>query len=154
MTGKEQTMWNKKRIVWFVLMIITMAVIFYFSGQTGEKSTAVGNTVAQTMNIPKTNSWIDESHTKLLFGLNLRKWAHVGLFGLLGLTASSWILSFPKAFLICLIYSVLDEVHQYFVPGREAKGMDVVIDVIGFTIVIGVLVAARTLQKKVAGNRI
>lgn len=146
-------MWNKKRIVWFVLMIATMDVIFYFSGQNGEKSNEVGNAVAQTMNITPSVAWIDESHTKLLFGLTLRKWAHVGLFGLLGLTASGWILSLPKAMLICLAYSILDEIHQYFVPGREAKAMDIVIDAIGFVAVIVLIGVVRTVRKKVAGNR-
>lgn len=146
-------MWTKRRIAWFVLMIVTMAVIFYFSGQPGEKSNAVGNAVAQTMNITPANEWVDESHTELLLGLNLRKLAHIALFGVLGLCAYGWVLSVPKAVLICLGYSVFDELHQIFVPGREAKTMDVVIDAIGFVIVIGVLGVARTLQKKVVGNR-
>lgn len=146
-------MWSKKRIVWFVLMIVTMSVIFYFSGQNGEKTNEVGNAVAQTMNITPANEWVDGSHTELLLGLNLRKWAHIALFGALGLCTYGWIMSVPKAVLICLVYSVLDEVHQYFVPGREAKAMDVVIDAIGFVIVIGMLGVARTLQKKVVGNR-
>lgn len=134
-------MWSKKRIVWFVLMIITMAVIFYFSGQTGDKSNDVGNTVAQTMNITPPNKWVDASHTELLFGLNLRKWAHVALFGVLGVCAYGWIMSAPKAVLICSAYSMLDELHQLFVPGRNAKGMDIAIDAIGFigtVVVIGV----------------
>lgn len=143
-------MWSKKRIVRFVLMIFTMAVIFYFSNQPGERSIAVGNTVAQTMNITPANEWVDESHTKLLLGLNLRKWAHIGLYSLLGLCAAEWALSIPKAVLICLGYAVLDEVHQYFVPGREAKLSDVLIDFIGFIIAILIVAGAK---KYIASSR-
>lgn len=136
-------MWTKRRIAWFVLMIVTMAVIFYFSGQPGEKSNAVGNVVAQTMNITPAGEWVDESHTELLLGLNLRKLAHIGLYGLLGLCVYGWVSSVPKAVLICLGYSVLDELHQIFVPGREAKGMDILIDAAGFVAVIFVFAIVR-----------
>ena len=33
--------------------------------------------------------------------------------------------------LICFLYSVSDEVHQYFVPGRACRLLDVVIDTAG-----------------------
>lgn len=141
-------MLSKKRIVWFVLMIFTMAVIFYFSGQSGDKSNAIGNTVAQTMKIPATNEVIDESHTKLLFGLNLRKWAHVGLFGLLGLATYEWLLSLPGVLIIGFAYSALDEFHQYFVPGREAKTVDVLIDVVSFLLVVLSLHLFGLMRKK------
>ena len=125
-------MWSKKRIVWFVLMIATMAIIFYFSNQPGEKSGAVGNAVAQSMNIPPTNPWVDESHTKLLFGLNLRKWAHIGLFAILGCCAVGLTVSGMKAVGICFCYAVFDELHQLFVDGRDARIEDIFIDAIGF----------------------
>lgn len=53
-----------------------------FSGQNGEQLNDIENMIAKTVNIESANEWIDKSHTELLFGLNLRKWTHVGLLGL------------------------------------------------------------------------
>ena len=35
------------------------------------------------------------------------------------------------AVILCMLYAVSDEVHQYFVPGRSAGVIDVVIDTVG-----------------------
>lgn len=144
---------SKKQIIWFVLMIVMMAIILYFSNQPGEKSNNIGYAVAQTINIPPTNPWIDESHTQLLFGLNLRKWAYVGLFGALGLCTYGWLFSLPKATLVCLAYSVLDELHQIFVPGREARATDVLIDAAGFLVAILMFYIFGIIYKKVVRDK-
>ncbi|MDW3709252.1 VanZ family protein [Enterococcus faecium] len=133
-------------------MIATMAVIFYFSNQTGEVSKEVGSSVAETMNIVKTNDKSDASQTLLLFGLNLRKWAHVWLYGILGLTVYEWMLSTPKAIVLCFGYSIFDELHQHLVPGREAKLMDVLIDVVGFGMVILLADICRRIHKRMTRN--
>jgi VanZ family protein len=41
--------------------------------------------------------------------------------------------------LICLIYSISDEVHQIFVPGRSGEVFDVLIDTLGSFIGINIL---------------
>lgn len=41
---------------------------------------------------------------------------------------------FAAAFFLTLIYAVTDEIHQVFVPTREGKLRDVIIDAIGATI--------------------
>ncbi len=33
--------------------------------------------------------------------------------------------------LICFLYAVSDEIHQYFVPGRACRMLDVIIDTSG-----------------------
>ena len=38
---------------------------------------------------------------------------------------------FGLAFMIAFLYGVSDEIHQYFVPGREAELFDIVADGIG-----------------------
>lgn len=44
---KEITMDEKKKFIWFVLMLTVMIVIFIFSNQNGETSHAVSNAVAE-----------------------------------------------------------------------------------------------------------
>lgn len=41
------------------------------------------------------------------------------------------------AIVFCVLYSMSDEIHQVFVPGRRADGWDVVADTLG--IVVGVI---------------
>lgn len=40
--------------------------------------------------------------------------------------------------LICILYAISDEIHQVFVPGREAQVKDVIIDSGGAAVGIGV----------------
>ena len=39
--------------------------------------------------------------------------------------------TFIFAIILCILYSISDEVHQYFVPGRSGEVLDVAIDTIG-----------------------
>lgn len=61
--------------------------------------------------------------------------AHMLLFGVL---AVLWVRglqgqrrSLPLAFLLTMVYALLDEFHQSFVPGRTADPMDLVFDGVG-----------------------
>lgn len=144
---------KNKKIMWFVLMISTMAVIFYFSAQTGETSKAVGNVVAQTMNIKPDVRWRTPANTPLLFGLGLRKWAHVFLYTCLGITALGYFRRIVPAGTLCYIYAVLDEIHQLFLEGRTATFKDTLLDECGFFLALviwGVLIFAFKRVKKLS----
>lgn len=121
-----------------------MAIIFYFSGQTGETSKAVGNAVAQTMNIKPDVYWRIPANTPLLFGLGLRKWAHVFLYMCLGITTLGYFRRIVPAGIICYIYAVFDEMHQLFVEGRTATFKDTLLDECGFFSCIGVMGSIHT----------
>lgn len=68
-----------------------------------------------------------------------RKYAHLFIYMFLGILVKNamtysgihGIKAMVIAFLICFIFAVSDEIHQYYVPGRTALVMDVVIDSIG-----------------------
>ena len=51
--------------------------------------------------------------------------------------ATLW--SFPVAFVIALLYAVFDEWHQSLVPGREARLLDVGIDMVGVVVALGLI---------------
>lgn len=127
---------SKKRVIWFVLMIAVMVVIFIFSNQSGEKSHAISNAVAEKVNIETQYDWQEASTIPLFWGLGLRKWAHIGLYAVLGLTAIKWTCLWWKAGLICYGYACLDELHQLLVGSRGASITDTFLDAIGFGIVI------------------
>lgn len=84
-------------------------------------------------------------------GLTYEFWsilAHIGVFGLLGL-AVWWALGMNTRLLnrernvyaiaITTAYGVLDEIHQYFVPGRKADPLDVLADFVGALVCVLVI---------------
>lgn len=84
-------------------------------------------------------------------GLSMQVWsvlAHLGLFGLLGLTIW-WALGLNSRLLdrerswyaigIATAYGLLDEYHQSFVPGRDPSAMDVLVDFIGALLAVLVI---------------
>lgn len=69
----------------------------------------------------------------------LKKTAHILVFAILYLLLmkgfnqirSSYQHSWWQALIICLIYACADEIHQTFVPGRNASSIDVGFDLTG-----------------------
>ena len=134
-------------------MLAVMVGIFLFSGQQGEASAGVSNGVGEWLlgilgiEIPPGMS---ASNVPILFGLTIRKLAHIFLYFLLGGTSFLFAVTLSVktaakvrptvsggiAFVISLLYACLDEVHQSFVPGRAAQIQDVGVDAIGFCLAI------------------
>jgi VanZ family protein len=73
--------------------------------------------------------------------LVLRKLAHATEFAILGVLLLRAIGRVRPAFGLAAAFAVTDEIHQAFVPGRQASPLDVVIDVTG--IAIGLALATR-----------
>ena len=134
-------------------MLTVMVGIFLFSGQQGEASAGVSNGVGEWLlgilgiEIPPGMS---ASNVPIIFGLTIRKLAHIFLYFLLGGTSFFFAATLPIktvakaklaisggiAFVISLLYACLDEIHQSFVPGRAAQIQDVGVDAIGFVLAI------------------
>lgn len=125
-------------------LFIMMLIIFFFSHQPGEVSTKVSNAVANTLQIEQQSEHVSVSTQPLFAGLNIRKYAHIILYFLLGVFAvlsvkenqQKWYVKLFTAFIICFLYSCSDELHQMFVPGREASIRDLCVDSIGYGIAI------------------
>ena len=140
-------------------MLTVMVIIFLFSGQQGEASAGVSNGVGEWLlgilgiEIPPGMS---ASNVPILFGLTIRKLAHIFLYFLLGGTSFLFAATLPVkvaakvgpavsggiALVISLLYACLDEVHQSFVPGRAAQIQDVGVDSIGFVLSIALCMVA------------
>lgn len=79
--------------------------------------------------------------------LNFDKIVHFlefGLFGMFLYRVFRLYRPFHRPFLLTLIvgvpYAALDEIHQYFVPGRECSGFDFAFDIIGLVVFAAVSV--------------
>lgn len=150
-----------KKIILITLILLWMVIIFIFSSQVSDKSSNIsGDTIriilnklqlTQNMNEQQINEMVENLQTPM------RKIAHFSIytvggvlvmvfFSKLNVTSKKKII---YSLVFCAIYAVLDELHQYFVPGRSCEIRDVLIDSTGS--LLGILVSyyiIKIFQKK------
>ena len=138
--------------IFMIISIIIMLIIFYFSNQQAVDSQNTSDgflTIIFKVFYPKFNSISKAAQIILLenFSTFIRKLAHFLIFSSLGfsLIGSSHFnykikYKYKDVFYILfgLFYAIFDEVHQYFVPGRAMKIIDILIDFSG--IIFGAII--------------
>lgn len=115
----------KKFISW-LLFILWLGVIFFFSSQSGSASSNLSNSILMLLPF-KISSFA------------IRKLAHFTeyfILGLLGMNSINKSGAFRNKNIILLslfilLYALSDEIHQYFVGGRAMRVLDVFIDYAG-----------------------
>lgn len=147
---------KKLRIMSGVLALFWMCVIFSFSAQKREESSAVSigfsyRVVSSTTHLFHLN--LDEERMREIANSiehTVRKAAHMTEYAILsiliyvwlGLWQQPWWKKSLEAFCIAIPYAASDELHQLFVPGRAGKMGDVLIDsagaVLGLFLFLGV----------------
>lgn len=133
---------KKIKVISLVSTISIMALIFFFSSQSGSESTQISS--GATMKLVELVSPSLSPEQKMEIAVNIeyyvRKTAHFTVFAALGLSLITAIKSNfgvrnKKAIFlteaICILYAVSDEFHQSFVGGRTMKFTDVLIDSAG-----------------------
>jgi VanZ family protein len=150
-------MHDKKRLALclsaWLLVALCMAEIFYLSGQVRADSAELSRGYLQIIND--------------FFGTNIshntvRKAAHTFEYFLLAAfvfnaVALTWQKARPYfAFIFSVLYSVTDEIHQIFVPGRGCRFTDVMIDAagaaLGILLCLAVPMTAKKLKRKKTGK--
>lgn len=121
-------------IMLWILTVLCMAAIFYFSSQPAIQSS--GQSSAVTLLLQRL------LHTEAITNHMVRKTAHFIEFAGLGfLTTYSAYVSFNKMYLgvvIASLYAATDEIHQIFVDGRSCQLTDWMLDTVG--IITGALI--------------
>lgn len=132
-----------KKIIKWVLLIAWMVVIFMFSSQPAEISDEKSRLVIQIFNAIGLNL---DSVLGELANFVVRKAAHFTEYFILALLIFNVIgeeFKLKQALLLSIVvvflYACSDEFHQIFVPGREGKLRDVLIDTSGGTVAMGVV---------------
>ena len=106
-----------RKVVPWLPVVLWMAVIFYLSAQP---------------ELPH--------HPEALIDLVIKKLGHMAEYAILAAlavwslrrgTPSTEARAFLWALLLAASYAVTDEMHQYFVPGRNPQPLDVGFDVLG-----------------------
>jgi len=132
-----------RRKVFGILSIIWMVVIFVFSGRNGVQSTSDSTRTTMLLDSIVGDGTYVYDYT---IDFMMRKAAHVGEYFVLSLLVTQvFIKNWNKIGKSCLIswlcvtiYSITDETHQLFVPGRSGQVRDVIVD--SFGAVVGVMV--------------
>lgn len=128
-----------KRIIFGTLLILTFALIFYFSAANGTESGSLSQKVVEII-----ADIIHVQSTERMNFINnakpyIRKLAHFSIYAFAGIWEFLFLNTFnikdeKKIFIaaiIGLLYAISDEIHQGFSPGRSPKIIDVIIDLEG-----------------------
>ena len=140
-----------KRVLYWGITLVLMILIFSFSAKNGTSS--AGMSIGYAKELARILSFLGffqiHSNDDLMMHAEavhtfVRKTAHFTEYAVLGLTAQ----------LISTGYASTDEIHQMFVPGREGKVFDVMIDSCGaFCGIMVSLITQKFIEKK-KGNQI
>lgn len=119
---------NIQKIIIILMPLTWMAMIFYFSHQPAEQSAQLSGGIVSNL--------IEIFHLPVTEHL-VRKAAHFSEYAVLGILVVNAVrMSVPKHFLwtsvlVCGLYSVTDELHQLFIPGRSCQFSDMLLDTAG-----------------------
>ncbi len=132
------------RVLSALAVIIWLGVIFSFSAQSSASSVSVSTGVTEkiarffTANF---DSLSPERQAEIVESLHhfVRKAAHFSEYALLGILTANALrtyrlrsfLRFALPTVLCFVFAVSDEIHQYFVPDRACRAFDVLLDTLG-----------------------
>lgn len=160
-----------KTAVFLILLIAVMCAVFMFSSQDGNRSGGISEKVTRVICRVIFFKYDEMSGDEQLFVVRqlnyfVRKLAHFSVYMLMGILSYSALLiadieriaqKWAVSLGICALYAALDEIHQYFIPGRSMRFTDVLIDcsgaLIGIAIVKLICITADHIKQNVKISR-
>ncbi|SDO39232.1 VanZ family protein [Alkalicoccus daliensis] len=129
---------RKQQITAWVLVLLWMSLIFYFSHQPGDTSSELSGGITETL-LYILQSVLPVTFSEEAMHTLIRKGAHFFVYFVLGILTLRALHSsrihgasaVVYALCICILYAITDEVHQLFIPGRAGTITDVAIDSAG-----------------------
>lgn len=155
---------NVRNIIWW-LLVGMMLLIYCFSAQSSKESTEIsqpiGKKIAQSAGVAKTETMTKGQQSRAAktedgIERGVRKVAHAFVFSCLGFLLYAFVSTYPLkpgekrtvALGAGVLFAVLDEIHQFFVPGRSPRVVDVLIDTAGILLGMFLFVAVLNLYPK------
>lgn len=140
------------KIFKLIALILWMILIFLFSNQNGNESSAlsngfINNTIIKVYEVFHPLASEEEKLEVVReWSYPIRKLAHFTVYLVLGILAflnlKEYTLIGKKEICLllvfCFLYAISDEIHQRFVPGRSCELKDVFIDTCGSLIGISI----------------
>ena len=154
---------KSKKIMPWIAVVLWMTVIFLFSAQTGNQS---GNTSGEVVRwfiglfYRNFEALPPAEQTRILgiVHLLIRKGAHFTEYAVLAMLVANAIRNripdrswFPVVF--SSLYAVTDEIHQYFVPERACRFLDVCIDTAGAAFGTAIFVLLIVIKNRISPKR-
>ncbi|MCM1251404.1 MAG: VanZ family protein [Clostridium sp.] len=148
---------DRIRTIAGVLALLWMCVIFAFSAQEKDESSAVSEAFSYRV-VNSTgilfHLHLDEEELRRIAAAiesTVRKAAHMTEFGILSILLYVWLgkwqmttgAKIALAAVISTLYAASDEFHQLFVPGRAGSIGDVMIDSAGAILGVGIFVGVK-----------
>lgn len=150
-----------------MLLVVVMTAAFCFSAQPAEESQETSDGFlfkVMSLFYPEVEKMTPEQKNELLekFSSPIRKCAHFSIYAFMGVFSLLTVMSYKAlkldlrtliAWLICIVYSVGDEIHQHFVPGRSCEIRDMLIDssgaLLGIAVTLGIcLIISKIIKKR------
>lgn len=130
-----------KHKIMIIMAFTMMGIIFLFSSCNADISSMQSDMIVKLINnVIPINSFF------------VRKLAHFSLFFILELILFLTFKNIYLSFFISSGYALLDEFHQYFVPGRSCELRDVLIDISGCILAILIIKLWRYYYAKRTAN--
>lgn len=157
------------RIVLGVLIALWLGFIWCNSAENGSETVETSNGVTQIVAeivVPGYGGLPQEEKTAVIEKISppVRSLAHAFEFFVLALLVGALVytFAFKSVFLkqisitltACFLCACADEIHQYFVPGRTADILDILVDVAGALVGCGFLIAAALLRNNKANKAV
>lgn len=134
-----------KKVIYTIFIVLWMILIYTLSNQPSYDSTQLSDgfiekTIGNIYNeFNKDVSEEELTQIKIKYTHPVRKMAHFTIYMILGLLVTLLIKEYNLnskqiiflSLLICILYSVSDEIHQLFISGRSGEIRDVLIDTSG-----------------------
>lgn len=146
-----------KKIISYILLIIWLFFIFYFSNQPGdisggESSSIIYNTfelIYNIFNIPTNNlgSVVEILHNPVRELMHFLEYLILGILLINVLKQNSIKYNvILMSIMFSFVYAVTDEIHQVFVPGRTFEYLDILLDTLGS--ILGSIVGYKMFYRK------
>lgn len=129
-----------KKLIKLTLVILWMAIIFFFSNQKADDSSKLSDgLIVKVANVFVDRDLSINEREAILekYTTIVRKTAHFGIYLVLGILVINFLCEYNikhiilASIIVCLLYSITDEVHQLFIKGRSGEVRDVLIDTAG-----------------------
>ena len=149
---------TKQYLAWSVVAV-WMAVIFLLSAQTERQSGSLSGSIVRwfvallyrgfdTFSMERQNEILEVWH------LLIRKGAHFTEYAILSMLIANALrlrgnLRWYLPVMISGLYAVTDEIHQYFVPGRACRLLDMGIDTCGALFGVAMFLLITWLIKRI-----
>lgn len=159
------------RIASVIMLLAVMTAVFFFSAEPADRSQETSDGfIFKVVSVfyPKIKTMTEKQWNDFLEKVSnpVRKFAHFSIYGLMGVFSILSIISYrnPKygircifAWLVCILYAVSDEIHQFFSAGRSCEFRDMLIDssgaLLGIVVMTGICIIVRKRVEKHENRR-